>query len=234
MTVFRCSAALLALALVALPLHAQVLKTGASKTLGGAAKPGGKLLTRDELRACLKTQTTMKSGRAEIDRERATLEQEKAELAKVAQALKTERSAIQAERNAAVAAYNARVAEFEKRGVEFVARNAAYNDMVNKRADKDERERQRAALEAERAELMRIDEALKAEAPAIQSANAQAPAPHNGKAAANDQKIDDWTKRNAAFAERANAWQAGHDAWSRDCAERRYDEADEIAIQKGK
>lgn len=223
MTVFRPAAALLALAFVALPMaYAQTPKKNLSeKTLGGAAaKPDAKLLTRDELRNCLKTQATLKAERSEIEKERAALDQEKAALQNAADAAK-------GERNAVVASYNARVAERERRVTAFSARNNAYGEMVRNGAEKAVVERERAALVAERAELAKADEALKAEAPVLQTTTAQMMAPHN-------EKLEAWTKRNALHADRAATWEATSTSWTRDCANRRYNEDDEIAIRKGK
>jgi hypothetical protein len=223
MTVFRPAAALLALAFAALPpAQAQTpKKTPPAKTLGGgAAKPGGKLLTRDELRSCLKTQAGLKTERSEIERERAALDQEKAELQKAVDAAK-------AERNAAVSSYNARVAERERRVTAFSARNNAYAELAKKGAEKEVLDRERVTLEAERAELVKLDEALKAEGPALQATTAQTMAPYN-------EKVEAWTKRNTAQVDRAIAWDTSNDNWMRDCNNRRYNEDDEIAIRKGK
>jgi hypothetical protein len=68
---------------------AKPAKPGATKSFGGS-KPGGKLLTRDELRACMKMQADMKSGGATLERDKAELQREKAELQQAGEALKAD------------------------------------------------------------------------------------------------------------------------------------------------
>jgi chromosome segregation ATPase len=238
MSLTRIAAALIALA-TALPMasYAQGTTTPKStgKTLSGGNKPAGKLLTRNELRACMKTQDTLKSGRSDLESERAALDREKAELVQAGDALRAERTALERQRNETVSAYNAKVANREARMTAWNQRNAALAEMVrSKKGDKAEMERERADLEREKAELIQLDEALKAEAPQIESTSSQAVAAYNAKATANDQKVEDWNKRSAAGVERANAWRADNDNWKRDCADRPYREDDEIAIKAGK
>ena len=107
--------------LVAAPLlWAQV----PSKTLGGG-KAAGKLMTRDELRACLKQQATLKTGRADLKSQQDTLDAEKPALVDAGTALKEELATLDRSSADAVAAYNAKAQANDQKVDAWNQRNAA-------------------------------------------------------------------------------------------------------------
>ena len=76
---------------------AQPAAKAAGKTLGGNAAGGGKLMTRDELRTCLKRLDDVNQGGKDIEALRPVLDREREELKVSGDALKTERAAIDAQ-----------------------------------------------------------------------------------------------------------------------------------------
>jgi hypothetical protein len=221
-------AALLALALAWPLTHAQ-----ATKSLGNG-KPGGKLLTRDELRACLGGQQDLKARRVEIERERAELDRDKAALLQAGEALKNDREAHQRSTAEQVSAFNAKNAAHGERVAALGQRIAALAELQKQRDKRDEAQRERETLENERQELLKEEDALKAQAKALNQGNADAVAAFNARAAEHDRKVQAWNERNRAAVERAQTWQDENSRWSADCADRRYNEDDEIAIKRGK
>jgi hypothetical protein len=86
-------------------------------TLSGG-KPTGKLLTRDQLRQCLASQTALKQQDDEAAKAQAVLDADKAAIARLdaeqtqqAAALQAERANVDLKDEAAVAAFNAKLAQ---------------------------------------------------------------------------------------------------------------------------
>jgi chromosome segregation ATPase len=240
MTPTSRTAALIALALGWPLAHAQAPAkpatppAAASTKSLGSGQASGKLMTREELRACLKTQTELRSRRPELERERAELDREKGELQQAGEAIRVERESFASGRSETVAAFNAKAAAHGERINALNARAATLAELEKQRNKRDEAQRLRQELEAERQELLRNEEALKLEAATVNRMNADTTNEFNARAAAHDQKVQAWNERNRAAAERAGAWQADNERWNGECANRRYLEDDEIAIQRGK
>lgn len=74
----------------------------------GAAGGSGKLLTRDELRACFKERDELAARRGQIDAEQKRNEADRAELLSTGEALKTELATLDRSSGDAVDAYNLR------------------------------------------------------------------------------------------------------------------------------
>lgn len=145
----RCwRAALLAAALAAAasPLLAAdpaPAKKGNILSISGG-KPTGKLLTRDQLRACLKQQAALKEQGADASKAQAVLDADKAEiaradaeLARTDEALAAERATVDVSNSAAVDAFNAKLQqqaaqreERDKRVEAYNARLPAYNQQA--------------------------------------------------------------------------------------------------------
>lgn len=105
-------AALLAGAwLVAAPLHAAdpapASRKGNVLSINGG-KPTGKLLTREQLRSCLKQQAALKEQSA-LDADKAEIARLDGELARAEEALAAERATVDATNAAAVDAFNAKL-----------------------------------------------------------------------------------------------------------------------------
>ena len=139
--------AMLALLLAVAPAHAAdpVPAKGSapakSGTLGkapgqAAAAPSASptlaepMLTREELRQCLRQEDELKAGNGRLVTAQSTLDAEGKELAQAEAALKAEREGIDATSAEAVAAFNARLAALRERGEAYRSRALAFNEEV--------------------------------------------------------------------------------------------------------
>lgn len=93
----------------------------------GKGQPTGKLLTRDELRHCLKEEAGLKTQGEQVKRSRVELDAEQAQIAADEQALGAERAAIDANDGAAVDAFNAKLGALRERKAAYQARALGYN-----------------------------------------------------------------------------------------------------------
>lgn len=200
---------------------------GRTLSLGGSGTGTGKLLLRDELRACLKQQETLATRRAEVDQQREPLEREKASLFTEQQALAAERERLDGLRRSA-SDLSARFKAHGERVQGWNQRAQALQDKSGPAAD-----RERAAMETERNQLQQDQAALEAERTRLGDGAQQAVNAFNARAQALDQRVADWNRRNAEFTDRANTVNQEREQWLDSCANRRYREEDEIAIRKG-
>lgn len=125
--------ALALMLLLALPASAQTAPrkpqaAPRTATLGGGAASQDRLMTREELRACLLRQQALEPRRAELARQQATLDEERAALLQSGQALQAELAALDRSSADAVAAYNARAAERDARVDGWNQRNVRISD----------------------------------------------------------------------------------------------------------
>jgi hypothetical protein len=229
-------AALIALALAWPLAHAQSPSKPASpapatKSFGG--KPGSKLLTREELRACLALREQVKASGPELERDKAELQREKAALQEAGDALKTEREAQERSRQEATSAFRAKGDAHAQRIDAFNARAAELAEL-EKQGRGNRAERLRKALESEHADLKKSEEALQVEMNALNKANADSATTLNARIAEHEQNVRAWNERNDAFTARVQGHRSTDDRWLAQCADRRYDELDEIAIRQGK
>jgi chromosome segregation ATPase len=198
------------------------------KTLGGNAASGGKRMTRDELRACLKRLDELNQGTKALEALRPQLDREREELTAAGEALKTERAELDRqlaqlrEWENKVRVHAADIAAFNKRNDAAAAapRNQRDQLVQGLTLESDRLEKARAALAAEEARLV---PAYKASAAA-----------HNERVNARDAKAVDWNSRNAAAVDASTKHQAARALWVDECANRPYLEDDEIAIKAGK
>ena len=94
--------------------------------------------------------------------------------------------------------------------------------------------REQAAIAAQKAEIARLGDALKATLESLDRTSAQAVADYNEAAAARDAQIDAYQARVTAFNAGVEAGQREHEGFAQGCSSRRYFEDDEIAIRKGR
>jgi septal ring factor EnvC (AmiA/AmiB activator) len=226
--------ALLLTAMPALPQTAPQIVVPASpppksgpKTLGGKAA-SGKLLSREELRACLKRLDRINADTKTLEGKRAGLDREKEDLVKSADALKAERADVDAKLAAVrdwegrVRAHSAEIEAFNKRMKEAEEASKSQKEALAKELDAD-RERlgkARAPLSEDEARLV----------PAYQTAVKA----YNEHALARDGVVNDWNGRNKALNEEGLKHDESRAAWLTECANRPYREDDEIAIKAGK
>lgn len=214
------------LALVAgltLPLPALAQKSLGS---GGGSGP---VMTREELRTCLKQQARLTQSVAAFDSERSALEKEKAEILALQKAIDDARGGVQADAakindvnrraedlSRRVTDWNERWAAFEKEG-----RSGPFADRERRRLQQEQR-----AMNKEEADLNAEREALGGVGSGASEVNAKVDA-LNARTAA-------WNMRNGAIAKRSEDLTQERDLWAAECGSRRYREDDEIAIQQGK
>ena len=232
------TAALVALALAWPLAHAQSQAPskppapGATKSFGGG-KPGGKLLTRDELRTCMTLQKQMQTRASDLEGQKAPLQQEKVALAQQADTLKTDREALERNRQATVAPFQAK-ADAHGQRIEVFNKQMAELAELDKQGSRGKSEKLRTQLEADQAELKKNEEALRVEMEALNKANADATSAMNARIAEHEQKVRSWNERNDALTARIEEHRTSDDRWASQCADRRYDELDEIAIKQGR
>jgi chromosome segregation ATPase len=220
-------AAALLCAAASLSAAAQTPKTA---TLGGGTGSGNAgnrpLLTREELRACLKQQDDIAARRGPLEAQHKQMQDEKAALLQGAESLKDERAKIERTR-AAIVELNARQTALGERIGQWNAKVKAATD-GGQRLSAAERD----ALEAERAQLQRDSAQVESDRQAL-AGHEDAVRAFNTRAAAQDRGVDDWNARNGRLAAQLDALQGERDAWATQCADRRYREEDEIAIRRG-
>lgn len=202
-------------------------RPGPPKTLGGKAA-SGKLLTRDELRSCLKRLDETQAAAKDLAQRRAALDKEMDELNKSGDALKAERADVEA-KLAAVREWETRM---RAHGVEVEAFNQRSKAL--EQAPRAEREQTSKALEAERERLTQARAPLAADEARLVPAYQSAVKSYNERALARDAVVADWNQRNKALNEAALQQDEKRSAWLSECANRPYDEADEIAIKQGR
>jgi chromosome segregation ATPase len=200
----------------------------AGNTLGGKAAGSGKLMTRDELRTCLKRLDDLNQSAKELEAQRPQLDRERDELKAAGEVLKSERAQLDRMRGPVrewetkVRAHSADIDAFNKR-------NNAFAETPRNQQDKLAEE-----LKAERERLEKAREALSAEEAKVVPAYKASAAAHNERVTARDAKVADWNVRNSAAAEASAKQQEARALWLNECGNRPYLEDDEKAIKAGK
>lgn len=103
------------------------------------------------------------------------------------------------------------------------------NPPAGSRADK-----VRDQLNAERGQLEKLKTGLEGERTALTTNSEHAVAAYNAEAEALQKRVQDWNHRNEAWIKQSTALDDERHTWTTDCANRRYREDDEKAIQSGK
>jgi len=89
-------------------------------------------------------------------------------------------------------------------------------------------------LNADKAEIGKTGEALKADLETLDRTSPDAVNAYNERAAARDKRIDEYQQQVDQFNSRVDGVRAEREAFSKACENRRYFEDDEAAIRKGK
>jgi chromosome segregation ATPase len=227
----------LVLALAASPTAAQTAPTkpgakpatkAATSTLGGKAPAGGKLMTRDELRTCLKRLDEIKQSGKDIEAQRPALDRERDELKASGEVLKAERAEVD-RLLASVRAWETKMRAHAVEVESFNKRSAAVKD-----APSDDQEKLVEELKRERDQLQKSRDALAAEEVSVVPVYKATTKAYNERAVARDAKVTDWNKRNTAAVDASMKQQEAHALWLNECANRPYLEDDELAIKAGK
>jgi chromosome segregation ATPase len=200
----------------------------AGKTLSGNAASGGKPMTRDELRTCLKRLDDVNRVVKDGDGQRLQLDREREELQKSGEALKVELAEVE-RLQAAVREWEAKTRALAVDIESFNKRSAELQDAPHER-----RETLTEALKVDRERLQKARDVLAAEeaqrVPAYQS-SAKA---YNERAAARDARVGDWNQRHGAVVDASVKHEEARLRWVDECANRLYLEDDEKAIKAGK
>lgn len=221
---------LVALVAGLLGAHGSVLaQADGTRTLGGSTKAGGKIMTRDELRACMKQQDELEAQRKSLESRRVAMNQER-------DGIQAEAASIQADQER-MKAVSASIREYNEKMQAYAARVKAYNEAAEQLANASPNattDRKRRELDKERTELQRLEAANKAEGEKIKGDVEQQAQAMSARAEAHAQKADDWNTRNKALENEANAYEDKRVDWKLNCGDRRYREDDEKAIRAGK
>ncbi len=186
----------------------------AGKTLGGNAAAGGKVMTRDELRMCLKRLDDVNQAGRDVEAQRPQLDRERDELKASGDVLKAELAQLQSQL-AAVREWEGRTRALVADVESFNKRSAALQDAPRNqqeklaeelKADRERLEKQRVALAAEESKLV----------PAYQAATKA----YNEQVGVRDAKVTDWNARNVASVDAAGKQQEARALWLKECANR--------------
>jgi DNA repair exonuclease SbcCD ATPase subunit len=204
---------------------------GGGKTLTlGEARAGAKLLSFDELGACLKQRDDLARRKPQLEADRAKLDGERQELTQIDESLKAERSKIDK--------LNETAADISKRTKELSAQLADYNERVAKfdaaPPSGPVGDRQRRSLERDRAALDKAAADLEAERAALGPNAEQVVKTYQARASARDTAAAEWNTRNAALAKSAASYEDELSIFKSDCEGRPYREDDEKLIQSRK
>ena len=182
----------------------------------GAAKTGAKLLSREELRACLKQQSELAARKAPIEAQREKLQAERQALLQADESLTQERVALDRLAEASTG-INKRFQELSAQVDDFNARVAKFQDSGRSGPTA---ERQRNEFEREKQALELSSQALEAERAELRPKAEQALKSYNTRAAARQQAAAEWNAQNASQVQSAQAYEIDRENWAADCAGR--------------
>ena len=196
----------------------------------GTVAVSGPVLTRDELRACLKQEESIRPRLATQDAGRDPIDQEKQAITADQQTLRAERAPLD-ELKQKAEQFTVRTKDFGTRVQSWNERVEAHNASKTTGAAYD---RNQAQLNKEREEIAKERTDLEAERLRLTALNEELVRVYNVKALAVDARVAAWNARNSAWNETTAALDAQRKAWVSSCADRRYREDDETAIRQGK
>ncbi len=203
-------------------------------TLGGgsgnAAVRAQPILTRDELRACLKQEESIRVRLSEHEAARAPIDQARQGIAAQQEALRAERAQVD-EFNAKVMAFRAKMDAHSRRVGTWNTDVAAFNARP---PSGQAGERERLRLNTEREALQKAQAELEAERKLVTDENEKVVTAFNTKAREVEAAVAGWNQRNQAWNEAGVRLEDERKGWVATCADRRYREDDEIAIKSGK
>ena len=202
---------------------------GKINTLGNASAKAP-IMSREELRACLKQQDALKARAEDGKSKRAQLDAERKQLEADKDAIAAEHAALAARIEKTASDFNAKVAEQSKTVEEFNAKM----DAMNKAAAKgDNVDRQRQKLEREGKAIQQASDDLNAQNKTLNDQIATDKAAFDAKNTAFQARADDWNARNRTMDTTAAEYDADLDVWKKQCGGRNYREIDEKVIRSG-
>lgn len=203
-------------------------KPAASKTLGGKGAGSGKVLTREELRTCMKRQEDVGLSNKDLEQRRAALDREKEGLVKSGEALQAVRADVEVKLAA--------VREWEGRMRAHSAEIEAFNKRLKaaEALSPNQRERQAKEFDAERERLNKARQPLTDDEARLVPAYQNAVKSYNEQAAAREVLVTEWNGRNKVLNDANLKSEEERSVWVSECANRPYREDDEIALKAGK
>jgi chromosome segregation ATPase len=215
--------AAIALSTLAMPA-AMAQATG---SLSGG-KASGSIMTREELRTCMKQKEANATMSRNLEAERKALDEEKVAILAETKELQGGQSQ-SADANASIADINARTEALAKRIEDW---NQRMNDLEKSGRSGPMVDRQKRTLEREKRELEAESAALEAERGKFSGAKADVEN-YNARAVALQERTRAWNERNAKAVKMAEDAQQERDLWVLECGNRRYLIDDEKAIKAG-
>lgn len=224
------SARLLGVALVAAAAHGPALAQADGKTLSGKSSSSGKVLTRDELRACMKQQESLAGRKTELETRQNALAAEREQVQKDTDAIKAEQASLSSRKDA-VDSLNARMTAFSAKVKDLQQRQ---DDFEKSGRSGPTAERERRKFEKEAAEIKKEEAELNAERDKLQAGGNEAVNKLNAKVDAQQQAAQAWNDKSKKLTADQQAYEDDRIAWLDNCGNRRYREDDEKAIKAGK
>lgn len=191
---------------------------------------GERLMTRDELRTCLKRSDDLVVRRDDLERTEPTFENERKKLEVDGESLTKDKESLrqysdqrQTEFKARTDALTARMAQFRER----TATDGSGRGRVQSRSELAEIERERVALDAAIKSLNADRDLL------IKDLEDQTRS-YNARAEQRDGRVASWRERLGLYKQQVAQHEADVEAWRKECGNRPYREEDERAIRGGK
>lgn len=209
-------------------LATAVALTGSYAMAQTPAKKGDKIMSKDELRACMTLDQSNETRTDEIEKRHEALSKERdalenkqddtepqrAEVDRLLEEVKLADAKV-AENAALIEDWNGRMAEFAKKAKEM--RNAARREQV---------------LKQERIKLESANEPLVADRAAKVAAYEKAVESLNQRITQRSSGSVEWNKRYEALRAEEAELNKSKDKWTSECSNRRFRENDEMAIKK--
>ncbi|KQQ91637.1 hypothetical protein [Massilia sp. Leaf139] len=212
------------------PAKGAAVKSGPVNDDAKRRGKGDRIMTKDELRACMRLKDSNEARTTEIERRQSELDKEREALvnapapgAEARAAVDVKLAAVK-QADAAYAAYGKKVEDWNARMAEFEARA---KEMRNADRRREVLKQEQIALKKDEGQLLAEREAaIAAYEASVKEANAQLSQGDGGKA--------EWNKKSAALAADEQALSASRSKWASECGSRRFREDDETAIKAGK
>lgn len=191
---------------------------------------GKKIMSREELRACLKRNDDLKARSKDLDDQATAINAERPQIEQTLEAIRAERASLEARAT--------RIREFQPKMVAYGQKVETFNRLMGELSGKtrmttsegrqlEELRKQIPALEAER-------KALNAEREQLLEGYEDAIKAFAVKAKAAEDRAAEWNQRKTRHTQDGEDMTAASADWRRDCADRPYREDDEKAIRAGK
>lgn len=206
------------------------LAQGDTKTLGGKTASSGKVMTREELRACMKQQADLTARKGGLEKRQASIQDERGQIQKDTDAIKAEQEALSS-RKAQVDDLNKRMEAHAERVKDLNQRSADF-EQAGRSGPNAERERRK--MDKERQDIEKAEAVLKADREKLVGGTNDAVSKLNARVEAQQQVASDWNSRSKKLDQELQAYEADRSDWVIGCGDRRYREDDEKAILAGK